>query len=324
MLSQRANRVGRTGPGQVYRLYTKQEFEDASDDFNPAIHRQSLSKLVLDVLQHFPKRNIRELDLIEKPTVVAVHEAIQDLVILGCVTADRVVTPYGELVWGLGSPDPRLGVMMVQGGRVGTTSERLAICLAAVLTISQPALVLDEARLNSDFKTVVPIAYKSGDLEAYAETMATGYLDAEFEPAQPDFVGDPLIREVSVIAKDYARRLEKIRDDLEPPADREESEDTGSPMFRWICPALAGQAARWTPSRNQYIDMRTGVEVRVANDSVLRSVNDARTRATPGWYSALADPRPVICYFREEARRARRGGGRFYVVYHVFGEMETI
>ena len=322
MLRQRAGRVGRVARGEVYRLYTREDFRETGEYFSAAIHRQNLSKMVLNVLKHFPGRSIKDLDLLEMPTDAAIEEALNDLWALECTDDNHVVNGLGKLVWDLGSPDPCLGAMMVMAARIGPRSERLAICLAAALTTADLALMLHKDRIQADYRVALPVLYPSGDLEAYAEAVAEEFLDSNFKPLR-NRAHNSLVGELSVIVQDYANRLEAIHGKVAVWALLEDQEEFGSPMYRWICPALRHHVARWYPEQKRYLDMRTSAPVTIASESVLWK-RYRETSEVAGWTARIDEPRQVINYFHKEVDQSHSGQRQHaHTIYHLFGEMDT-
>jgi ATP-dependent RNA helicase HrpB len=71
---QRAGRAGRTGPGQVIRLYTAEDFHRRPDHDAPEIVRRELSQLCLQ-LEAMGIHNPRELDWLDVPSEAAINAA---------------------------------------------------------------------------------------------------------------------------------------------------------------------------------------------------------------------------------------------------------
>jgi ATP-dependent helicase HrpB len=71
---QRAGRAGRTGPGQVIRLYTAEDFHRRPDHDAPEITRRELSQLCLH-LEAMGIHDPRELDWLDAPPAAAIQAA---------------------------------------------------------------------------------------------------------------------------------------------------------------------------------------------------------------------------------------------------------
>ncbi len=77
---QRAGRAGRTGPGQVIRLYTAEDFHHRPDHDAPEITRRELSQLCLH-LEALGIHDPRELEWLDAPPAAAINaaEALLDM-----------------------------------------------------------------------------------------------------------------------------------------------------------------------------------------------------------------------------------------------------
>lgn len=93
---QRAGRAGRTRPGNCYRLYTKEDFEESLEDkTHPEILRSNLCNVVL----HLKKLGIEDLvhfDFIEPPAPESLMRALELLNYLGALDDEGDMTEFGS------------------------------------------------------------------------------------------------------------------------------------------------------------------------------------------------------------------------------------
>lgn len=93
---QRAGRAGREGPGECYRLYTREAFQELQPQPTSEIHRTELSGAVLQL--YAMSLDPFTFDWIEPPATSLLHEAVLQLAELGAVDSrkDEVqLTPLG-------------------------------------------------------------------------------------------------------------------------------------------------------------------------------------------------------------------------------------
>ncbi len=91
---QRAGRAGRLGPGRALRLWTRHEQARLATFDEPAIRREDLAPLVLE-LAAWGVRDPAAFALLDPPEPTRLARARQDLAALGAVTADGGLTPLG-------------------------------------------------------------------------------------------------------------------------------------------------------------------------------------------------------------------------------------
>ncbi|WFD25992.1 RNA helicase [Malassezia nana] len=86
---QRAGRAGREGPGECYRLYTREAFQELQPQPTSEIHRTELSGAVLQL--YAMGVDPFTFDWIEPPATALLHEAVLQLAELGAVdSSDQV------------------------------------------------------------------------------------------------------------------------------------------------------------------------------------------------------------------------------------------
>jgi ATP-dependent helicase HrpB len=84
--TQRAGRAGRTAPGQVLRLYTKEDYSHRPEQDTPQIMRSDLSQLCLD-LRALKIAPVNDIEWLDTPPAAAVQEAESLLDRLGATGA---------------------------------------------------------------------------------------------------------------------------------------------------------------------------------------------------------------------------------------------
>jgi ATP-dependent helicase HrpA len=92
---QRRGRAGRTAPGVVYRLYSKEDYERKDMYTKEEIYRSDLSEVVLRMAD-LGIRNYNEFDFISPPTKGAINSAIETLVSIEALDQIYSLTPIGK------------------------------------------------------------------------------------------------------------------------------------------------------------------------------------------------------------------------------------
>ncbi|OVA18670.1 Helicase [Macleaya cordata] len=93
---QRSGRAGREGAGKCFRLYQESEFAKLADSATPEIKRLNLSNVILQ-LKALGVDDITEFDLMEKLSMRAIEKSLEELILLGALTADKKLSnPVGH------------------------------------------------------------------------------------------------------------------------------------------------------------------------------------------------------------------------------------
>ena len=153
--NQRAGRCGRVADGIAIRLYSEEDFESRPEFTEPEILRTSLAAVILqmvavgvastpDDVAHFP--------FVEPPDTRSIRDGVQLLTELGALEAEphgagARLTEVGRALAQL-PMDPRLGRMIVEGGRRSVAREVMII--AAALSIQDPRERPLEQRQQAD------------------------------------------------------------------------------------------------------------------------------------------------------------------------------
>lgn len=178
--TQRAGRAGRTGPGQVLRLYPEEDFALRAEHDAPEMARADLSQLLLS-LRAMGVEHFSELDWLTPPPADAADAADRLLDLLGAT---------GEMARRLARfpLTPRLGRIVVEGmdRGVGDTMCRVAAMLSLGERNQKSDLleVLDlpmDSRLRQHTEQLVRVARapkgKGHDDAAVLLSMLTGFPD---------------------------------------------------------------------------------------------------------------------------------------------------
>lgn len=128
---QRAGRAGRTGPGQCYRLYSRECLEGMMPETVPEICRCNLANVLL-YLKVLGVPDVVDFDYFEAPSKDQLAEALLMLHSLGALDDSGQVTPLGQTMARL-FLDPALSRAILQAVEEGCLREVLTI--AAMLSV---------------------------------------------------------------------------------------------------------------------------------------------------------------------------------------------
>ncbi|KAJ3135797.1 ATP-dependent RNA helicase dhx8 [Physocladia obscura] len=93
--TQRAGRSGRTAPGKVFRLYSRDAFDELELDSTPEIQRASLVGTVL-TLKQLGISDVLGFDFIDPPDRQSLVDAMKQLYYLKALDADGIITQHGK------------------------------------------------------------------------------------------------------------------------------------------------------------------------------------------------------------------------------------
>lgn len=93
--NQRRGRAGRTGPGNCYRLYSREDFEHRPLFKQEEIYRTDLSEVVLRMAE-LDIRDFESFDFISSPGQAGIASAIETLMLLNALTPDRSLSEIGQ------------------------------------------------------------------------------------------------------------------------------------------------------------------------------------------------------------------------------------
>jgi hypothetical protein len=154
--TQRAGRTGRTRPGTVYRLYTKEIFGSLSDFDEPEVCRAPLHEMVLSLkaifydVDEIPSIIPILMDLLTKPDITHIHECFQYLHSLKMITDPSDMAPLTSrgLIAGILPLDVSLSNLVMYGISLGVGLE--AIIAAAALSESKSPFRLAHSVIHTD------------------------------------------------------------------------------------------------------------------------------------------------------------------------------
>jgi HrpA-like RNA helicase len=165
--TQRSGRTGRLRPGTSYHLYTRQNFYEHMDDFEPGeMLRIPLDSVILMLKGMLKEEEIKTVlqDCIEPPNMSTIDRSLESLYRSNFITSPSgscEITQLGSFVSALGV-DLALGSLVGLGIQFGLAAE--AIQLAGVLSFPQPPwimsnpLVHDAKSFNGTFSLVLGFA----------------------------------------------------------------------------------------------------------------------------------------------------------------------
>ncbi len=155
---QRAGRAGRTGPGQVYRLWSEAEHAARAAEDCPEVLRVDLTEMALLLTAAGRAFDAGAVEAwFERPTGSAVELAQAQLQMLGAVDGAGQATPMGKQMASL-PQHPRYARMLVEGAKLGVLRECAEI---AALLESRPIYRPFSGRGNR--------ALQEAEVEAYGE-----------------------------------------------------------------------------------------------------------------------------------------------------------
>ncbi|KAL9658444.1 hypothetical protein ABK040_005988 [Willaertia magna] len=157
---QRKGRAGRTAPGEVFRLYEENDFQQMDLSQPPEILRVHLGVVILQLLRSGVK-DVLNYDLIEKPSKENMLKAIKKLEDLQLMKNNKI-TKLGRKAADL-YLEPSIARMIIEGIQLGISEE--VVQIASMLTVShilyKKAADKDEKDMTNASK--IMNAQKEGD-----------------------------------------------------------------------------------------------------------------------------------------------------------------
>ncbi|CAI9101236.1 OLC1v1038510C2 [Oldenlandia corymbosa var. corymbosa] len=129
--TQRAGRSGRTGPGECYRLYTRDIYNSMDENVEPEIKRTNLANVVL-TLKSLGIEDIKNFDFMDPPPGETLTKALELLIALGALDEPGKLTKVGRRMAEF-PLDPMLSKMIVASDEYKCSSELISI--AAILSL---------------------------------------------------------------------------------------------------------------------------------------------------------------------------------------------
>ncbi len=94
---QRAGRAGRTAPGECYRLYSEQNYQQRPPFQRPEIQRVNLGRVVL-LMKKLGINDIEKFEFVDQPPKELLTQAIETLQFLGALDDEGNLTQVGSLM----------------------------------------------------------------------------------------------------------------------------------------------------------------------------------------------------------------------------------
>ncbi|KAG4100829.1 P-loop containing nucleoside triphosphate hydrolase protein [Neocallimastix lanati (nom. inval.)] len=145
---QRMGRAGRTGPGECFRFYSENEFENLNDFAIPEIKRIPLESIILQICA-FNLGNPRDFDFIEKPPIENIIHSINHLKNINALDHLERLTPLGKMLSNM-PIDVSLGKMLIMAMFMGFSDELIdpVITIISGLSIQSPFLRVNESQTD--------------------------------------------------------------------------------------------------------------------------------------------------------------------------------
>lgn len=130
---QRAGRAGRTGPGQCYRLYSSDCFDQMMDETVPEIQRTNLSNTIL-YLKALGIADVLSFDFLDPPSVGQVLQALVELHKLGALDDFGAITALGRQMSTF-PLDPHISRMLIEAGKKECQCLQEIVVICAMLCV---------------------------------------------------------------------------------------------------------------------------------------------------------------------------------------------
>ncbi|ORX45022.1 P-loop containing nucleoside triphosphate hydrolase protein [Piromyces finnis] len=145
---QRMGRAGRTGPGECFRFYSENEFENLNDFAIPEIKRIPLESIILQI-GAFNLGNPKDFDFIEKPPIENIIHSIQHLKNINALDYNERLTPLGKMLSNM-PIDVSLGKMLIMAMFMGFSNELIDPVLTIIsgLSIQSPFVRVNESKTD--------------------------------------------------------------------------------------------------------------------------------------------------------------------------------
>ena len=109
---QRAGRAGRLAPGECWRLYTEEDFNNRQEFQTPEIQRSSLAHVVL-MMKKIGIEDVRSFEFIDPPDAQMLEQALDTLKTLGALDEGEQITETGETMAEL-PLEPHIARMVIE------------------------------------------------------------------------------------------------------------------------------------------------------------------------------------------------------------------
>lgn len=130
---QRSGRAGRTQPGTVFRIFTRNEYKNMQDNPTPEIMSCNLNDAVL-ILKSLGIENLETFDMIDKPNIESVNNSLEYLFITRAIDVNGNITELGKRVSNI-PLDVNLSISLISSIEFGCFDEVSTI--VSMLSIDQ-------------------------------------------------------------------------------------------------------------------------------------------------------------------------------------------
>ncbi|KAJ3371791.1 DEAH (Asp-Glu-Ala-His) box polypeptide 34 [Kappamyces sp. JEL0680] len=262
---QRAGRAGRTGPGECFRLYSKEEYDQFLEFPIPEIFRMPLDTIVLEC-KALGLGDAKLFEFIEKPDDDAIAHASSRLVDLGCMAFDEQITPLGTILSTL-PLDLKLGKMLVLGSISSLLKPVLVI--AAALSVQSPF-----SRLGDENQMVISNRKSLFSTHGDAFTLLncfTKWLELKGLRdhssrlwCRSHGIDETRLYELVKLRQQFERTLEKIQ--LLPPKELEEPAEGPDPQARFERLLLRKRKDASRTSTRKFLKLDTNINMEDEED----------------------------------------------------------
>lgn len=114
---QRAGRAGRVKEGHVFRMYTKEQYENANEHMTPQIVLCDLSSVILNILA-MGIENVNEFDFMDVPEPTLIQSAINHLYLAKALDENGRLTMLGKNL-ALLPVDYKMGLALIKAKQLG-------------------------------------------------------------------------------------------------------------------------------------------------------------------------------------------------------------
>lgn len=157
---QRAGRAGRTQPGECYRLYTPYTFHnELPPDTIPEVRRCSMSTVVLQ-LKVLGIDNLLQFDFLDPPSTASLEIALDQLFLLGAMTAEGVLTVTGRRM-GEFPLEPSWSKALIRSSKLGCA--RHMAMAASILTLESVFLNTSDKRCKQNIESAKDVFFSNGN-----------------------------------------------------------------------------------------------------------------------------------------------------------------